>query len=185
MLAQARAKLRPLSGRPVLITFDDGYVDTATTAWPILKDSDFSAEVFLVTDLVGAAAHWDAAFAEPAPLMDWDTIRTLHDEGMNFGSHLATHKPAIYMSSNDLLDEALRSRLTLVEQLKADVHSIAAPYGLIDERFVQICRLAGYAIGFSCNEGFADVKSPNFNMPRFEVSGFYDIAQFASYLGRN
>lgn len=179
-LAEARRKSRPLPGRPILITFDDGYLDTATTAWPILRNSDFCPEIFIVTDLVGTEASWDAELGKPAALMDWNTIRELHGEGVSFGSHLATHTPATFLTTEDLLDEALRSRLTLIQQLRTNVHSIAAPYGLIDERFVQVCRLSGYDIGFSCNNQFADMRSFGFNIPRIEVSGHWSIAQFAS-----
>ena len=59
----------PFVGRPLLITFDDGYDDFAEQAWPALKANDLSAEVFIVTDMVGGSAEWDASFGTSAPLM--------------------------------------------------------------------------------------------------------------------
>ncbi|MER9902292.1 glycosyltransferase, partial [Mesorhizobium sp. M0130] len=50
------ANRQPFVGRPVLITFDDGFQNFADHAWPILRANDLTAEVFLVTDLVGGSA---------------------------------------------------------------------------------------------------------------------------------
>src|SRR5262249_3220676 len=79
---------QPLPGRPVLITFDDGYMDFREAAWPILRANDFTAEVFMPTDLVGGAADWDAAYGPPAPLLSWEDAAALTKEGVVFGSHL-------------------------------------------------------------------------------------------------
>ena len=43
---------RPVDGRAVALTFDDGYRDFLTTAWPLLRRYRFSATVFVVTDAV-------------------------------------------------------------------------------------------------------------------------------------
>jgi peptidoglycan/xylan/chitin deacetylase (PgdA/CDA1 family) len=182
-LIDARTSGQPLPGQPVMISFDDAYLDTATTAWPILRSNDFFAEVFVVTDLVGVAALWDASHGAPAPLMDWDTIIRLRREGVQFGSHLATHTPAPHLSSIALMDEALRSRQALAAHLHEDIFSIAAPYGAVDERLEQICRRAGYKIGFSCNRAFTDVLSPGFSQPRVEIHGGWSLEEFAAALG--
>ena len=83
-----------LRGRPILLTFDDAYLDFYETAWPIIYRNGFSAHVFVVTEKVGQTADWDASSGHPAPLMDWDQICLLAGQGVTFGSHLATHIPA-------------------------------------------------------------------------------------------
>ena len=64
-------------------------------AWPLLQRYGFGALVFLVTDLIGEAARWDADLGEPLPLMGWDEIRRLASQGVEFGAHSAS------LSSND------------------------------------------------------------------------------------
>jgi len=172
----------PLPGRPVLITFDDGYQDFADTAWPILEAEGFHGEVFIVTDRVGATAGWDAQDGEPAPLMDWHTIETLHGKGVQFGSHLATHTPATNLSSRDLLREAVRSRADLEAHLNTPILSIAAPYGAVDERTNRILASAGYRIGFAGDGQRADIRHQPYAMRRLQVEGFWSMREFAQAL---
>ena len=71
------ANRQPFVGRPVLITFDDGFQNFADHAWPILRNNDLTAEAFLVTDLMGESAWWDAEIGPPTPLMCVATVRRL------------------------------------------------------------------------------------------------------------
>jgi peptidoglycan/xylan/chitin deacetylase (PgdA/CDA1 family)/cyclopropane fatty-acyl-phospholipid synthase-like methyltransferase len=173
----------PFPGRPVLITFDDGYRDFADVAWPILFAHDFLAEVFLVSDLVGDAAIWDAGYGEPAALMDWPTIERLHNEGVRFGSHLASHTPAPNLRAANLFDEADRSRRILESRLKSSVFSIAAPYGDIDDSLRYAAAVSGYTIGFASDGGIADLRDKwRYDTPRIEVGGDWDLLRFARAL---
>lgn len=51
----------PLPPRPLLITFDDGYLDNYEHAYPILREYGLSAVIFIVSDWGGSTrrAWWD------------------------------------------------------------------------------------------------------------------------------
>jgi hypothetical protein len=51
----------PLPGRAILITFDDGYLDFQTHAWPLLQRFGFSTTVFLVAGAIDESNSWDRA----------------------------------------------------------------------------------------------------------------------------
>ncbi len=175
---------RPLPGRPVLITFDDGYADFRAAAWDILYASDMSAHVFLVTDKVGGVSDWDARFGDPAPLMDWKDCEMLARDGVTFGSHLATHRRADGLSSCDLVDELTRSREAIDKRTGAAPSLVAPPYGLFDQRFSHFAREVGYDLAFSTQEGVAEIGKSPFSVPRLEPVGGMTLEDFAAMLGR-
>ena len=171
-----------LAGRPVLITFDDAYVDFHRLAWPLLQRYGFSAHVFVPTDKVGRAADWDSAYGEPAPIMDWDEIADLANQGVGFGSHLASHPRADCLASEPLLREAASSRATLERVLDREVTSVAPPFGARNERVDAVLRLAGYRESFLDHGGPAQVLRLGLATPRIEVRGDRGLDVFAASL---
>ncbi|MDC9810824.1 MULTISPECIES: trifunctional glycosyltransferase/class I SAM-dependent methyltransferase/polysaccharide deacetylase [Rhizobium] len=174
---------KPIQGRPVMLTFDDAYLDFRTDAFPILAENDFSAEVFVVTDKVGGRSDWDSAHGEPAGLMSWADILELHKKGISFGSHLASHTPASAIDNDALLAEAMRSRNALQTRLTAAVDSIALPYGATDFRVPGILELAGYGIGFTTRPATATFSDNLFALPRLEVRGDRPLEAFPELIG--
>lgn len=170
------------AGRPVLLSFDDGYQDFADVAWPVLREHDFTAEVFVVTDLVGRTSEWDKELRAAFPLMDAETIARLHAEGAHFGSHLASHRAADGLSTRELAAELLRSRSMLWRWLGIPPQSIAAPFGLSDERLRRLAAECGYTVGFGTHPGAASFSSHLLELPRIEVRGEWTMKEFAAAL---
>lgn len=180
---QARRGGGALSGRPVLITFDDGYRDFAETAWPILQRSGFEAHVFLVADRVGSEAEWDRYYGDPAPLMDWRAIARLASEGVTFGSHLMTHRPLDRLSFAEADEEMRRSRKLIEAFTGLEVTTLAPPYGVVSDAMRDMARAAGYERIFEVSGGLAPVAGGRFRTPRVEVSGGMSLADFAEAIG--
>lgn len=181
-LARSISNNEPFVGRPVLITFDDGYQDFAEQAWPILQRNDFSAEVFVVTDLVGKSAEWDVSFGSPAQLMEAATIVSLAAEGVSFGSHLASHPRSDGLSTLELAEELLRSRIQLEKWLGRSVTSLAAPFGCTDQRLRILAAECGYTVGFNTVNRVATLKDDPLDLPRIEVRGDFTLGMFAASL---
>ncbi len=169
---------RPLAGRGVTLTFDDGFVDFRDHAWPLLQRHGFAATVFLPTDRVGDASRWDAAVGDVAPLLDWKDIRALRDEGVEFGSHSATHAALTSLSPTEIAREALRSRIALEEQLESPVAAFAYPYGEVDRVVEALVGACGYVYGLTCEERPAELCDRLLALPRLEVRGDMDAAAF-------
>ncbi|MCP5432741.1 MAG: glycosyltransferase [Alphaproteobacteria bacterium] len=172
----------PFVGRPVLITFDDGLQSFADEAWPILRSHDLKAEVFVVTDLAGTSAQWDAAYGPPAALMAPETVRALGGEGALFGSHLATHRAADGLATRALAEELARSRAALGRWLGRPPLSLAAPFGLSDARLRQLARECGYKILFGARDGVASLEDDPLDLPRIEVRGDRPLGDFVQAL---
>ncbi|MDX8438489.1 trifunctional glycosyltransferase/class I SAM-dependent methyltransferase/polysaccharide deacetylase [Mesorhizobium australafricanum] len=174
------ANRQPFVGRPVLITFDDGFQNFADHAWPELRSNDLTAEVFLVTDLVGGSARWDAAIGPPTPLMDAGTVRRLAGEGAFFGSHLATHRAIDGLSSSDLAAELLRSRMFIERWTGRPTTAFAAPFSVTDRRLGRLAKECGYRIGFGGRHGPADLDGDPIDLPRIEIRGDRSLDDFVA-----
>jgi peptidoglycan/xylan/chitin deacetylase (PgdA/CDA1 family)/2-polyprenyl-3-methyl-5-hydroxy-6-metoxy-1,4-benzoquinol methylase len=177
-LAWFIANDHPFVGRPVLITFDDGYEDFAEHAWPILRAFDFSAEVFIVTDLVGKRAEWDVPFGPPAPLMSAARIAALAAEGVAFGSHLASHPRSDQLSTRELAEELTRSRAQLTKWLSRPVTSLAAPFGCTGQRLRILAAECGFMTLFNTASGAASLQDDPLDLPRMEIRGDCTLDEF-------
>ncbi|RWO61276.1 trifunctional glycosyltransferase/class I SAM-dependent methyltransferase/polysaccharide deacetylase [Mesorhizobium sp.] len=179
-LEETIANRQPFAGRPVLITFDDGFQNFADHAWPTLRANDLTAEVFLVTDLVGASAQWDADSGQPTQLMDAGTVRRLSAEGAFFGSHLATHRAIDGLSSSDLAAELLRSRMFIERWTGRPTTAFAAPFSVTDRRLGRLAKECGYRIGFGSKHGPADLNCDPIDLPRIEIRGDRSLDDFVA-----
>jgi peptidoglycan/xylan/chitin deacetylase (PgdA/CDA1 family) len=183
-LREAIAHKVPFVGRPVMLTFDDGYRDFAESAWPILREHGLGAVVFPVTGRVGGVAKWDAHLdGGAAELMDWATLRRVADEGVEIGSHGATHRPFSRLSLGEIYEEAQQSRDQITRQIGRTPEAFCYPYGLSD--ILVECEIAdsGYSLAMSCKPGPCKLTAPPFALPRIEVAGFDSPGQFARKLG--
>jgi peptidoglycan/xylan/chitin deacetylase (PgdA/CDA1 family) len=176
--AAATASRRPLPGRAIILTFDDGYADFRDFAEPILKKFGFSAVLFVVAECVGKENQWDHDYAEKLELMNWDDLRELEAAGFEIGSHSASHPAFSALRAEEIVTEAAGSRATLARHLGAAILSFAYPYGDFDPVAKHVTGSCGYLFGLSCRSGLASLTDDLLALPRVEVSRDLSLAQF-------
>lgn len=137
-----------LPRRAVAITFDDGYLDTHEFAWPLLSRYGYGATVFLVSDAIGGDSAFDAGSGyEPAPMLDWDQIRAMALDGIEFGSHTCSHPETLVNLDDVTLRRELRSsRRTIEAELDRPVDLFAYPHSKSDWRVEAAVADAGYRL---------------------------------------
>ena len=128
------------------LTFDDGYRDFLTHAWPVLKRNAAPATVFLVADRLGGFNTWDYGVAglDKAPLLDRDEVLQLAAEGVEFGSHSATHPRISTVPVFARAPEIEGSKKTLEALLGREVALFAYPHIDQDEDAQRQVAAAGY-----------------------------------------
>lgn len=141
--------------RMVGITFDDGYVNVAEAALPVLQSHGFGATAFIISGRLGGTNEWDEG---PAwPLMSADQVRTLAAAGIEIGSHSATHMRLAGASAEQLAAEVGASRSALAEVIGAEIRGFAYPCGSMDSRARQAVRDAGYEYACAVETRVADI----------------------------
>jgi peptidoglycan/xylan/chitin deacetylase (PgdA/CDA1 family) len=181
---RAAANLRrPLPGKPIVLTFDDGYADFPEHVPDLLRRYGFGATVFVVSELVGESNVWDAALGESLPLMDWATIERLADEGIDFGSHSARHRPLVALEPEQLAADLACSRRLLEERLGRPVTSLSYPFGLHDAMVKAMAAGCGYEYGVTTDGWLASWSDQLLTLPRLEAHGTDSLDDFAAMLG--
>lgn len=151
--------------KPLLITFDDGYLDTFENAFPALRDFGFTAVVFVVADFSRRTNWWDAPkHITEAPLMDPGHIIEMGKHGIEFGSHGLSHRSLPLLSDDELEGELRNSKTKVEEILGQPVSYFAYPYGEVDERVKVATIGSGYDCAFASNSG-----PLNFHADLFEI----------------
>jgi len=133
-----------LPKKPIMITFDDGYLDNYTNAFPILQKYSMKASFYIITGMVGQNNRLTAS-----------QIREMETAGMTFGSHTITHRPLAELNTEEATTELTKSKLDLEEILGKSVKFIAYPCGSYTAETIKIAHEAGYSGGFSVRPGFA------------------------------
>jgi peptidoglycan/xylan/chitin deacetylase (PgdA/CDA1 family) len=167
----AMARHRTLPGKPIILTFDDGYRDFLTAAMPVLRVHDFLATVFLVAERMGGTADWDAGYGEPAPLLSWEEALALQEAGIEFGCHSSLHRPMTGMRLPEMAEDAVRARAILEEGLATSVKTFSYPYGAQNGLVRRVIGDLGFQGAVSCEPGLSRLGNDPLQLPRIEVSG--------------
>ena len=155
------------NGKVVVITFDDGYVDTLDLALPILQRYGFTATCYVVSKKLGQHNTWDSHKIGAAKrLMNKQQMLKWHDAGMEVGAHSQTHPHLINCNEADLENEVIGCKANLEALLGAPVSQFCYPYGAFNKRVVEVVNAAGYAAATTTNKGVAMVGSDLCTLPR-------------------
>lgn len=139
------------SRRPrVAVTFDDGYLDNATLAAPVLRRHQVPCAFFVSTGLIGTQRQFphDVRRGYPAiALMDWGHLREMRQQGFVIGSHTVEHIDCVAESAERVKSELSASRADLERELGPGSWVLGYPYGgrhQMNAERLQFVRDAGY-----------------------------------------
>lgn len=130
---------RTLPEKPILITFDDGYLNNYTVGFPILKETGMKATIFIVTGRMGLQG------AVTYPHFNWQQAREMQQSGViDIQSHTQYHAHLPQISKNSLLVELRKSKYVIEKNLNKKVNVLAYPYGEYDDYVIEVAKRAGY-----------------------------------------
>jgi peptidoglycan/xylan/chitin deacetylase (PgdA/CDA1 family) len=126
-------------GWGVALTFDDGYKDTWTTAWPILETHGLAMTVFVATANLESGS---GLYLTPAELK-----ALAKRPGVTIGSHGHAHQALDRLSDRALKEDLSKSRQILEELTGKAVSCLSYPFGRADRRVRDAAQEAGYRLG--------------------------------------
>jgi len=122
-----------LPARPVVLTFDDGWVSQYENALPLLEKYGVKATFFVTTHYLGHGRF-----------MSWDQVKDLDARGQTIASHTLTHPFLTRLSDGRLAAEVGESKAELEKFLGKPVDYFAYPFGDLNRRVVAAVQAAGY-----------------------------------------
>jgi len=135
--------------RSVLITFDDGYRDNLTNAYPILRKYGCKAVLCIPTNFLdhGILPH-DEDLSISNPTLSWEEVSEMQDV-FEIASHGCSHIAFTRMSLSDAKKEIELSKRILEQKLKRTVKAFSYPKGSIldfNDDLEDIVKSCGYQI---------------------------------------
>lgn len=113
------------SDRLVVLTFDDGYMDTYTTAWPLLRKYEFPFTLYLSTQQIGGIG----LRGSDQPL-GWDEIETMMSSSLlTIGAHTHRHADLRTVSTDEVEEELATSDEIIESRLGVRPRHFAYPWG--------------------------------------------------------
>ena len=168
--------------KPVMITFDDGWLDNWVFAFPVLKQYGMKAVIFLITSRVarqGIRLRSDQGHADALPthresaalvengladevMLSWDEVAEMKDSGLvEFHSHTHTHQRwDKLMPDRSGRNKALRDDLQAAKELLAEKglggSCLCWPQGFYDDDYLSLADSLGYTMMFTTEAGTND-----------------------------
>lgn len=149
-----------LPKKPVVITFDDGYVDNYKNAFPLLKKYAYTATFFVKTNTIGKGD------------MSWQMLKEMQDAGMTIASHSMSHQDLKKMKIEDVDRELLGSKQVLEKNLGVEVKYFSYPLGAFSSQTAaevkKIKYLAAFTVIHRVNQ---NIKTENdyYKLPRVHI----------------
>lgn len=145
--------------KPILLTFDDGYADFYTYAYPELVKNNLRATVFLSTGLMGGGDY-----------LTWEQIKEMAGSGLvTFGNHTWSHKNLGAADEDKVKYEIETAQQQLLDNGLGPVTSFAYPYGLPSSYAESILKDLGIKTAFTTIPGNIQCAKLPFAMRRSRI----------------
>lgn len=167
------------ASKPILITFDDGYKNNYTNAFPILQKYGFKALIFVSSGFIGKKnTALDERETAKEDFLDKKDIKEMYDKGFFIGSHGINHYFMDRLEEGVLVGELIASKAYLENMLETKIDYFSYPFGSYNEGVVRAVKNAGYAAAFTTKKGKVGVGDNSFTLKRISVNGFNNIFTF-------
>lgn len=173
-LLNAYQSQEKLPQKPVVITFDDGYPDNYSIAFPILKQYNYTATFFVVT-----------SYMEPNQgMLSWDQLKEMLDYGMTIAPHTVNHSDLSQLPLARQREEIFGSKTALESKLGITTEFFCYPYGGFNKTTLDLLKESGFKLAVTTGSGNAKQGDNLYLLKRIYVNGLKDITEFKRKLSQ-
>ena len=155
---------KPLPIKPILLTFDDGYDNMYTNAYPLLLKYNLKASFAIITGLVGRVGY-----------LTWSQIKEMKASGFDMVSHTVNHINLAIASMQRLTYELKESKSTLDKELNQNTLVLVYPSGKYNPDVEKASKDAGYLLARTTNYGInVDPHNP-YEVPGIRIMNGFKV----------
>ncbi len=166
--------------RPVILTFDDGYLSNYRYGYPAIKRNGLKAVIFVPLEPDEHTREITAKYKDD--FLTAEQMRELSDNGVSIQSHTLTHCVLTDLDDDAAMFELTESRRRLAEITGKSVDHLAIPRAGYNRRLVRLVGEAGYRTACCNRKGSATGLSDLLGLPRVVVERDMSIEDFARSL---
>jgi len=163
----------PLPDKPIILTFDDGYVDNYVHAFPLLQEYGYVGTFFLVTGPID--------FDNP-DYLTWDMVQEMHQAGMDFQPHSYRHFDLHGKDMDFLIFEILAPKEAIEAHTGETPRFFSYPSGSFDDQTVAVLKSAYFWGAVVTEQGATHTSDNLFELNRIRVRGRHSLEDFVELL---
>ena len=157
--------------KPIIITFDDGYIDNYNFVFKLIKKYKIKITIFIVTNMINSQHHLTS-----------DQIKEMAASGLvSIQSHTVSHKHLTKLSTSELNTELKISRNKIYKLTGIYPTAIAYPYGDVNSQVIESVKKY-YSFGYTLSNGNLSNKKNKFMINRYGVARKTTIIDIQNYL---
>lgn len=157
-----------LPPRPIILTFDDGYDDNYTFAYPILRRYGLQGTFFIITGLVGRPGY-----------LTWEQAREMRHGGMSLEAHTCTHLDLAKSTPARVSQEVKEAKAVLERELGGPVFFFSYPSGKYNAAVIAALEANGYLGAVTTRYGTMQESGSLYELRRVRIRGSDTLESFA------
>jgi peptidoglycan/xylan/chitin deacetylase (PgdA/CDA1 family) len=162
--------------KPVILTFDDGFLDFYTNAFPLFKKYNMKASLYIVNNFTTLGGYCNI-----------EQIKEMQDSGLiDIQSHTVSHRKLATLSLDEIKTELIDSKKYIKENIGKDSTVICYPYGSYDKRVLEIVK-ENYTYGLAMDGGVYYTKTHKnlLEIPRIYANRSMPLDTFINYVKKS
>jgi len=164
---------KPIPSKSVVITFDDGYADNYTNAYPVLKELGLKATMFVITSTIDKNSGY----------LNSSQLKEMQNNKISIESHTVNHVELDKIPYAKQLDTLKKSKDMIENILDNKVYYICYPVGKWNNDTLKAAKQAGYKMGFTTKNSLSNKANGLYTLNRVRINASYGITTFKKVIG--